>query len=131
MTLRELKTTNLNRICEKKHIKAAELGKLLNAKVQHGSQLLKGKSPLGDRTISKLAAIWGIDELEFIRREDLKNSDFMCGWPEDAIDYCKKLKNILDGGEEKHITAIKEMIDVYSGKAEKTPKKGLLKPTGT
>jgi len=57
----------------------------------------------------------------------IKSGSFMCGWPEDAIEYCEKLKNILEDGEGKHITAIKEMIDVYSEKASKTPKKGLLK----
>lgn len=54
-------------------------------------------------------------------------ANFMCSWPEETIDYCNKLKNVLEKGEEKQITAIKEMIDVYSEKTKRTPKKGLEK----
>jgi len=40
--------------------------------------------------------------------------NFMCDWPESAIDYCKKLKEILDAGDQKEIMTIKEMIDVFT-----------------
>lgn len=130
MKIHDLKTKNLNRICEKKNIKAAELGRLLDAKVQHGSQLLKGKSPLGDKTISKLAMIWDIDELEFIRRDDLKDGSFMCGWNETEIEYCQKLKNVLEKCSKDDIDIIKNNIDVKY-KSVETRKKGTLKQTGT
>jgi transcriptional regulator with XRE-family HTH domain len=54
--------------------------------------------------------------------------DFMCGWPEDAIEYCQKLKNVLENGEDGQITAIKDLIDTYTNKIK--PKK-IFKKTGT
>lgn len=98
MTIRELKTINLNRLCDERNIQASELSKLLGAKIQHGSQLLKGKSSLGDKTISKLAKKWEIDEIEFVRlpvdNNFTMNCDVACG--EKIKKLCKKVKKVVE-----------------------------------
>ena len=66
MTISELKTLNLQRLCRERHINATELGKLLNASKAHGSQLLRGISGVGDETIRKLCDAWNINEIEFV-----------------------------------------------------------------
>jgi transcriptional regulator with XRE-family HTH domain len=62
-----------------------------------------------------------------------QQNNFMCGWSSTEIEYCQKLKDILESGEGKETTTIKEMIDFYTdkNKDKKTRKKGTLKQTGT
>jgi len=52
-------------------------------------------------------------------------------WPEYSLEYCEKLKNILKNGEDTSIKAIKDMIDLYAEKTEKTQKNAYLEKTGT
>jgi len=66
VTISELKTLNLQRLCRERHLNATALGKLLDASKSHGSQLLRGISVVGGETIRKLCAAWMIDETEFI-----------------------------------------------------------------
>lgn len=129
MKIEELKHKNLIRLCKKFGAdEPTKLALILKSKKQHASQLLLGKSSTGPATIKKLCKAWGIDEFEFIQRDDLTKNNFMRGWPEDAIEYCQKLKNVLEKGEENGITTIKEMIDIYTDKCKtkKTRKKGAL-----
>lgn len=58
-----------------------------------------------------------------------QQDNFMRGWPEDAVEYCQKLKSVLENSEEKEITTIKEMIDIYINKC-KSKKRVVKKGTG-
>jgi len=85
MTIAELKRLNFLRLCQEHGIgekDGAKLGTILNASKQHGGQLLKGKSGLGEDTIHKLCVAWGIDSNEFIRPLETKQPSTPVSSPE-------------------------------------------------
>jgi len=45
--------------------------------------------------------------------QDGKANGFMCGWDENAIEYCKALKEILDSGDKIARAAILSNIDAF------------------
>lgn len=60
--------------------------------------------------------------LNLIKNDYLEQTNFMPGWPEDTVEYCQKLKKVLENKEDNEI--VKKMIDAYIEKYEaQTPKK--------
>lgn len=100
MTISELKTLNLQRLCRERHVNATKLGELLNASKAHGSQLLLGKSGVGDETIRKLCDVWQIDEIEFVR---------------------------MGGNEKERLSILEEDVAIILQVLEKTVGKGVLR----
>jgi len=98
MTLKELKHLNLRRLCLERGIDGGALAKLLGAQKQHGSQLLSGKSGIGDATIRKLAKLWEIDEIEFVKIPE-STKTIPIGWNDDLIDLCGKVREVINYGE--------------------------------
>jgi transcriptional regulator with XRE-family HTH domain len=92
-TIKEVVTSNLQRICRERHLSATDLGRVLGASKSHGSQLLTGKSGVGEETMGKLCAAWNIDETEFIRLDI--NTDPRIAALEDRLsniaDYVEKM----------------------------------------
>ena len=71
MGIKELKRQNLLRLSKQRNVdEPARLARVLGVSTQHASQLLLGKSSIGQRTIQRLCSIWNIDENEFISDEN-------------------------------------------------------------
>jgi hypothetical protein len=104
MTISEIKRYNFIRLCRDHGIAetdGAKLGALLKTSKQHGNQLLKGTSGLGESTIKKLCAQWKIREIEFIKIPESQTCGDRCpvNCDPDLRELCKKVKKIIDYGD--------------------------------
>lgn len=96
MNINEIKHRNLLRLCRKyKCEEPTRLAVILGASKQHASQLLKGKSTLGNLTIGKLCKTWKISADEFIKVEDSNNQEKI-NPSESSQEISWELKTIID-----------------------------------
>jgi transcriptional regulator with XRE-family HTH domain len=78
------------------------------------SRLLNGSSNISIDNIYNILNCLDILQIKKGVHEQQDQYSFMCGWPDEHIELCKALKNILDSGDKIAIAAILSNIAAFS-----------------
>ncbi|PKN20340.1 MAG: hypothetical protein CVU71_00660 [Deltaproteobacteria bacterium HGW-Deltaproteobacteria-6] len=120
MDINELKRHNLLRLSKQRNVdEPARLARVLGVSTQHASQLLLGKSSIGQRTIQRLCLIWSIDETEFVSAGN-ENTEIKGPAPSWEMKMIVEAMNKRMDDQETRITELVKDMERYRSDNQKT-----------